>query len=103
MYGKSVAEYTLRKKDQVTTLASSTYIIVEGERLEIDPEQLFERLDVAGKETVDTHILFTYEFLSYPASLFDSSLLMRLPDKAALLMQTITYFQLHATCKKGDK
>ena len=54
VYGKSVAEYTFRKKDQVTTLVSSTYITVEGERLEIDPKQ------------------------------FDSSLLQRLPDKASL-------------------
>ena len=37
MNGKSVAEYAFRKKDQVTTLASYTYITVEGERLEIDP------------------------------------------------------------------
>ena len=84
MYGKSVAEYTFRKKDQVTTLASSTYITVEGERLEIDPKQLFQRLVVAGKETVDTQILFTYELSSYPTSLFDSSLLMRLSDKSSL-------------------
>ena len=49
MYGKSVAEYTFRKKDQVTTLASSSYITVEGKRLEIDPKQLFQRLVVAGK------------------------------------------------------
>ena len=39
---------------------------------------------MAGKETVDTQILFTYELSSYPTSLFDSSLLMRLPDKASL-------------------
>ena len=84
MYGQSVAEYTFRKKDQVTTLVSSTYITVEGERLEIDPKQLFQRLVVAGKDTVDTHILFTSELLSYPTSLFDSSLLQRLPDKASL-------------------
>ena len=37
MYGKLVAEYSFHKKDQVTTLASSTYITVEGERLEIHP------------------------------------------------------------------
>ena len=89
MYGKSVAEYTFRKKDEVTTLASSTYITVEGERLEIDPKQLFQRLVVAGKETIDTQILFTYELSSYPSSLFDSSLLVRLPDKASLQAASI--------------
>ena len=49
MYGKSVADYTFRKKDQLTTLAAPTYITVEGESLEIDPRQLFQRLVVAGK------------------------------------------------------
>ena len=83
MYGQSVAEYTFRKKDQVTTLASCTYITVEGERLEIDPKHLFQSPVVAGEETVDTQILFTYELSSYPTSLFDSNLLMRLPDKAS--------------------
>ena len=84
MLGKSVAEYKFCKKDQVTTLASSTYITVDGERLEIDPRQLFQRLVVAGTGTVDTQSLFTYELSSYPTALFDTSLLMRLPDKASL-------------------
>ena len=73
MYEKSVAKYTFRKKYQVTTLASPTYITVEGERLDIDPKKLFQRLVVAGKETVATQILFTYELSSYPTSLFDAS------------------------------
>ena len=99
MYRKSVAEYTFRKKDQVTTLASSTYITVEGARLEIDPKQLFQRLVAAGKETVDTQILFTYELSSYPTSLFDSSLLMRLPDKASLQAALIKKVPLCVICQ----
>ena len=84
MHGKSVAEFKFCKKNQVITLASSTYITVERENLEIDPKQLFQRLVVAGIGTVDTQTLFTYELSSYPTALFDSSLLMRLPDKASL-------------------
>ncbi|XP_050719520.1 glucose dehydrogenase [FAD, quinone]-like [Eriocheir sinensis] len=47
MYGKSVAEHRFRLKDQVNTLASFTHITVDGECLEIDPRQLFQRLVVA--------------------------------------------------------
>jgi hypothetical protein len=47
MYDKSVTEYKFSKKDQVSTLVSSTYIHVDGEHLEIDPKQLFQRLVVA--------------------------------------------------------
>ena len=43
-------------------------VLIDG-----DPKQLFQRLVVAGKETVDTQILFTYELSSYPTSLFDQS------------------------------
>ena len=84
MHGKSVAEYKFSKKDQVTALAATTYLTVEGEQLEIDPKQLFQRLLVAGAGTVDIVTLSTYELSSYPAVLFDSNLLMRLPDKASL-------------------
>ena len=84
MVGKSVAEYKFSKKDQVITLASSTYITVDGERVEIDPKQLFQRLVVAGTGTIDTQTLFTHELSSYPTALFDTSLLMRQPDKASL-------------------
>lgn len=84
MQGKSVAEHKFCKKDQATTLAASTYIAVEGECLEIDPKQLFQRLLVAGTGTVDTESLFTYELSAYPTALFDHNLLMRLPDKASL-------------------
>ena len=55
---------TFRKKNLGTTLATSTYIIVVGERLEIDPKQLLQCLVVAGKDSVDTLILFTYELSS---------------------------------------
>ncbi|MPC60670.1 hypothetical protein E2C01_054726 [Portunus trituberculatus] len=86
MQGKSVAEHKFWKKDQATTLAASTYIAVEGECLEIDPTQLFQRLFffLVGTGTVDTESLFTYELSTYHTALFNHNLLMRLPDKASL-------------------
>ena len=63
---------------------ATRHYTVKVEHTGIDPKQLFQRFVVDGKETVDTQILFTYELSSYPTSLFDSSLLMGLPDKASL-------------------
>ena len=60
MQGKSGnSDHMFRKRDQVATLAASTYIAVERERIEIDSKQLFQCLVVAGKGTVDTKTLFT--------------------------------------------
>ena len=57
---------------------------VDGEKIEINPQQLYQRLLVAGIGTFDTKTLLQYELCSYPSSLFDTKLLMRLADKADL-------------------
>ena len=84
MVGKSVSQHKFVKKDQVCTLASSVYVSCEGEKIEINPQQLYQRLIVAGIGNIQLTELFQYELCSYPSSLFDSKLLMRLPDKADL-------------------
>lgn len=83
MVGKSVSDYSFSKKEQVTTL-SSLYVSVENEKIEINPQQLYQRLLVAGIESVELNTLFQYELSAYPTSLFDQKLLMRVPDKADL-------------------
>ena len=85
MEGKSVAEHKFSKKEEVNTLASSVYVSVDGEKIEIDPQQLYQRLLVAGIGNFELQTLFQYELCSYPSSLFDKKLLMRLADKADLL------------------
>ncbi len=84
MEGKTVSEYTFSKKNQAVNIASSVYVSVSGETVEIDPHQLYQRLLVAGIGTIDFHTLFQFELCSYPASLFDTKLLMRQADKADL-------------------
>lgn len=84
MIGMSVRDHKFRKKDQVVTLASSVYVMVDNEKIEIHPQQLYQRLLVAGNGR-DLDELFRYELCPYPASLFDSKLLMRVGDKSDLM------------------
>ena len=41
---------------------------------------LYQRLLVADVGTIDIQTFFQYEFCSYPASLFDKNILMRIAD-----------------------
>jgi hypothetical protein len=58
-------------------------VTVEVEKINIDPKHMYQRL-VAGSGNTDSQTLFQYELCSYPPSLFDTKLFMRLPDKADL-------------------
>ena len=82
MVGKSVLKYKFSRKEQVVTLASSLYVSVDGEKMEIDPKHLYQRLLVAGIGNTDPEVLFQYELCSYPSSLCDTRLLLRAADKA---------------------
>ena len=84
MFGKSVSDHKFSKKDQVVTLASSLYVTVEGEKINIDPKHLYQRLVIAGSGNTDPQMLFHYELCSYPPSLFDTKLFMHLSDNADL-------------------
>ena len=83
MCDKSVSEFKFSKKNQVNTLASVLHVLIDGEKVEIDPKKLYQRLLVVGVGT-DVEQLLKYELCSYPTSLFDNNLLMRPPDKASL-------------------
>ena len=48
MAGKSVSKNKFVKKDKVCTLASSVYVALDSEKIEINPQQLCQRLLVAG-------------------------------------------------------
>ena len=84
MDGLSVSQFRFLKKNQVINLASAMYVTIDGEKIDIDPLQLYQRLLVAGMGTIEIHELFMYELCSYPSSLFDKQVFMRTPDKAEL-------------------
>jgi hypothetical protein len=84
MEGMAVSKHKFLKKEQVNNIASCVYVSVDGEKIEIDPQQLYKRLLVAGIGSIELTTLFQYELCSYPSSLFDTKLLMRQADKADL-------------------
>lgn len=85
MNGTTPAEYTFQKKNQVVTLAlKSSSVKIDGDRIQIDPLLLFQRLTTVMQSSDDLESAFKHELCSYPSALFDSSLLLREADKPAL-------------------
>ena len=85
MNGKTTAEYTFRKKSQVVTLGMKSSVKIDGKDIQIDPQLLFQRLITVIHQSPDElESAFKHELCSYPAALFDSSLLLREADKPAL-------------------
>ena len=81
MDGQTAADYTFKRKDQAITLAAKSAVKIDGEAVQVDPQLLFQRLTIAAKATEDLESVFKYELCSYPPALFDSTLLLRQPQK----------------------
>ena len=85
MNGTTPAEYTFQKKNQAVTLGlKSSSVKIDGDRIQIDPLLLFQRLTTVMQSSDDLESAFKHELCSYPSALFDSSLLLREADKPAL-------------------
>ena len=85
MNGTTPAEYTFQKKNQVVTLGlNSSSVKIDGDRIQIDPLLLFQRLTTVMQSSDDLELAFKHELCSYPPALFDSSLLLHETDKPAL-------------------
>ncbi len=80
MDGQTTAEYTFKKRDQAITSS----VKIGGEEVQVDPQLLFQRLTVAAKASRDLASVFKYEMCSHPPALFDTSLLLRQPQKPVL-------------------
>ena len=86
MVDHSVAEYKFSQKNQVKTLASAVHVkTASGERIEMDPQRLYQRLLITGINDISLPDLFKYELCSFPPSLFDKHMCMRTGDKAELI------------------
>ena len=86
MVDQPVGSYTFSQKRRVKTLASAAYVKTStGERIEIDPKHLYQRLLIMGVGEIPLVDLLQYELCSFPASLFDNQLFMRSGDKAELI------------------
>ena len=63
----------------------SSYVKIDGDRIQIDPLVLFQRLTTAYILSCSHLVLvFKHELCSYPPALFDSSLLLHEADKQIL-------------------
>ena len=71
--GKSFDSCSFKRKDQIINLESlHSSVIIEEEKVEIDPLTLFLRLDlvVERKPEKEMENYFSYELTQYPTSLF---------------------------------
>ena len=84
MEGNSVETFTFRKKDQVICMGSRSSVKIGDETVVVDPQLLFQRLLATAPTTDNLEDVFRYELCSFPASLFESSILPRKADKANL-------------------
>jgi hypothetical protein len=84
MAGQPVNTYSFKRKDQAITLALVSSVKIDGVKVYVDPQLLFQRLVFACNSLDDLQGVFKYELCSYPAALFDSPSTLRQPQKATL-------------------
>ena len=84
MEGKTAADYTFKKNNQAVTLVMKSAVKVVGVAVQIDPQLLFQRLTIVARVTDNLKDVFKYELCSYPPALFDSTQLLREPQKPVL-------------------
>ena len=82
MTGKPAAEYSFTKTNQAFSAKSS--VKVHGEKIQVDPKLLFQRVIIASQSPDDMSAIFKYELCSYPPTMFDSSLMLLKLQKPAL-------------------
>ena len=85
MTGKPAAEYSFTKTNQaIIAFSAKSSVNVHGEKIQVDPKLLFQRVIIASQSPDDMSAIFKYELCSYPPSLFDSSLMLLKLQKPAL-------------------
>ena len=84
MEGTTPADFTFKRNRQAITLDTKAAVKLDGVAVQIDPQLLFQRLTIAAKASDEIEDIFKYELCSYPPALFDSSLLLREPQKPVL-------------------
>ena len=53
MTGKAAAEYSFTKSNQAITFSAKSSIKVDGEKIQVDPQLLFQRLIIASQSLDD--------------------------------------------------
>lgn len=78
MTKENALEFTFKKKDQAVNLTTKFSMKIDGEKINVDPQLLFQRFLIAAKASGDDDIssVFEYELCSHPSALFDSACLL---------------------------
>ena len=84
MEGTTPADFTFKRSRQAITLDTKAAVKLDDVAVHIDPQLLFQRLTIAAKASDEIEDIFKYELCSYPPALFDSSVLLREPQKPVL-------------------
>ena len=86
MVDQEVNQYTFPVSSKAKTLAARPEIEVNGEKVSVNPQLLFQRLSVATSTQTDEarQEAFSYELCSYPPALFDHKLFQRSGAKSEL-------------------
>ena len=82
MVGMSINEFSFKPKNQVVTLAAKTLVTTKYDVIQIDPQLLFQRISVIASKKDDPSTALKYELCSYPASLFESTVLLKEANKS---------------------
>ena len=73
-----------RRNDQVVTLGTKSSLQIDGEKVQVDPQPLFQRLVIVAQTSDELKSAFPHELCSYPLYMFDSSFLLREAHKPTL-------------------
>ena len=105
MEGLQPSEHTFKKKDQAVSMASKVAVKIDGEKSNVSPQRLFQRLAIAAAAvaaespasesaaatassvSAASSLLpttFTYELTTYPTALFETVDLLLEPQKSSL-------------------
>ena len=84
MTGKTVTDYTFKKKDTVVTMKARSTVQIDDEIIPVDPLLLFQRLITTVRglgSDLDLETAFTYELCTFPPALVDMDGLLRGANK----------------------
>ena len=85
MEGMDAFSISFKRNRQVKTLNEKSKVKTQGDSLNVNSQLLFQRLVTAARNiTEDVSKIFEYELSNFPSSLFESSGVMREPQKSTL-------------------
>lgn len=76
MIGKLVVEFKFKRSNQVIIFSIKLFVKIDGEKIQVDLQLLFQCLIIVSKLLDDMEVMFQYELCSYLIVLFDFLLML---------------------------